>query len=135
MRTGISWRDLPSCYGHLEDSLQASTTEENKAESHFSRFYNLQGSSPWWWSKRGQYSRGSNRAGITTKLHLAITAEGHIVEGFLTGGNIPLWLTDDIVGCYVVEDKGYDSNKNRQNLIANNNIPVIPSRKNRKDPL
>ena len=41
----------------------------------------------------------------------------HIVEGLLVGGNIPDMvvaheLTDNIVGCYVVEDKGYDSNKN-----------------------
>ena len=62
------------------------------------------------------------------------------MEGFLTGGNTPdsavaHELTNNIVGCFIVEDKGYDSNKNRQNLIANNNIPVIPSRKNRKDPL
>ena len=71
-------------------------------------------------------------------MHLALTAEGHIVEGLLTGGNIPdivvaHELTEDVVGYYVVEDKGYDSNKNRQDLMANNNIPVIPSRKNRKE--
>ena len=60
------------------------------------------------------------------------------MEGLLVGGNIPDMvvaheLTDNIVGCYVVEDKGYDSNKNWQNLIANNTIPIIPSRKNRKE--
>ena len=60
------------------------------------------------------------------------------MEGLLTGGNIPdivvaHELTEGVVGCYVVEDKGYDSNKNRQDLMANNNVPVIPSRKNRKE--
>lgn len=82
-------------------------------------------------------SRGRNRAGITTKLHFAITAENHVVEGMLTGGNVAditvaNALTADVVGCYVVEDMGYDSDRHRLELEANNNIPVIPGRKNRK---
>jgi transposase len=77
---------------------------------------------------------------LTTKLHLCITAEGHVIEGLLSGGNkadisFADELTADVVGCYVVEDKGYDSDKHRQTLISNNNIPVIPGRKNRKIPI
>lgn len=49
---------------------------------------------------------------MTTKLHLAITAEGHVVE-----------------------DMGYDSDARRASLRANNNVPVIPGRKNRKLPV
>jgi transposase len=78
-----------------------------------------------------------NRAGVTTKLHLALTAEEHVVEGMLTGGNVADItmadeLTADVVGCYVVEDMGYDCDRHRRALEANNNIPVIPGRKNRK---
>ena len=40
-------------------------------------------------------------------------------------------LTADVYGCYVIEDKGYDSNSHRLYLQSNNNIPVIPGRKNR----
>lgn len=74
---------------------------------------------------------------MTTKLHLAITADGHVVEGMLTGGNVADItvadeLTADVVGCHVVEDMGYDSDLHRRELEANNNIPVIPGRKNRK---
>lgn len=74
---------------------------------------------------------------MTTKLHLAITAEEHVVEGLLTGGNVSDItvadaLTADVVGCYVVEDMGYDCDRHRRELQANNNIPVIPGRKNRK---
>jgi IS5 family transposase len=74
---------------------------------------------------------------VTTKLHLAITAEDHVVEGLLTGGNVSDItvaddLTADVVGCYVVEDMGYDCDRHRRELEANNNIPVIPGRKNRK---
>ncbi len=70
-------------------------------------------------------------------MHLAITAENHVVEGMLTGGNVSdITVADDlmadVVGVYVVEDAGYDSDPHRRILESNNNIPVIPGRKNRK---
>ena len=40
-------------------------------------------------------------------------------------------LTAEVFGCWVIEDKGYDSNRHRTVLGSNNNIPVIPGRKNR----
>jgi putative transposase len=69
-----------------------------------------------------------------------MTAQGHFVEGMLTGGNVhDVTVADDlfenVVGCYVVEDAGYDSDPHRRELMANNNIPVIPGRKNRKIPI
>jgi IS5 family transposase len=68
---------------------------------------------------------------MTTKLHLAMTAYGHIVEGFLTGRNVSDvtvadQLTTDVYGCYIPEDKGYDSDYNRVLLRSQNNISVIP---------
>ena len=77
---------------------------------------------------------------MTTTLHLAITAEDHGVEGFLTGGHVSDMtkageLTAAVFGCYVVEDRGYDSDAHRHALEANNNIPVIPGRTNRKIPI
>ena len=55
----------------------------------------------------------------------------------LTGGNVADIsvadeLTAEVVGCYVVEDMGYDSDAHREQLRGNNNVPVIPGRKNRK---
>ena len=44
-------------------------------------------------------------------------------------------LTASVSGCYIIEDKGYDSNNHRVYLSSNNNIPVIPSRKNRIEPI
>jgi transposase len=66
-----------------------------------------------------------------------MTADGHLVEGFLTGGNVAdisvaNQLFGDVYGCYILEDKGYDSDAHRQFLRSQNNIPVIPGRKNRK---
>jgi len=74
---------------------------------------------------------------VTTKLHLALTADGHIVEALLTGGNtadisVANELMADVVGCHVVEDMGYDSDAHRDFLRSQNNVPVIPGRKNRK---
>jgi IS5 family transposase len=77
---------------------------------------------------------------MTTKLHLAITPEGYVVEGMLTGGNVADIsvadsMMENVYGCYVIEDKGYDSDKHRASLESSNNIPVIPGRKNRKQPV
>jgi IS5 family transposase len=74
---------------------------------------------------------------VTTKLHLAVTADFHGVERLLSAGNtaditLADELTAEVFGCYVVEDRGYDSDRHRAELRASNNIPVIPGRKNRK---
>lgn len=74
---------------------------------------------------------------MTTKLHLALSAEGHVVNLLLTGGNtaditVANQLTQHVHGCYVVEDMGYDSDAHRRFLRRQNNVPVIPGRQNRK---
>ena len=75
---------------------------------------------------------------MTTKLHLVMTADRHLVEGMLTGGNVSDVsvageLTVEVVGCHVVADKGYDSDRYRDQLRSNNNTPVIPGKRNRKN--
>ncbi len=87
--------------------------------------------------KRGQHSTGKHRAGVTTKLHVAITAASHLVEGFLSPGNradvaVADELFAEVFGCDVVEDTGYDSDAHRSFLGSHNNIPVIPGRKHRQ---
>ena len=67
------------------------------------------------WSKRGQQSKGRSISGLTTRLHLAITPDFHITESYLTGDNrADISCADDlrasVSGCYIIEDKGYDSN-------------------------
>lgn len=74
---------------------------------------------------------------MTTKLHLAITADGHIVEGFLTGGevhdvSVAEQLFSNVYCCYVLADRGYDSDGFRTFLRSQNCEPVIPGRRNRK---
>ena len=77
---------------------------------------------------------------MTTKLHLAMAAEYRVVEGLLTGGQVADItvadeLTAEVVGCAVVEDRGYDSDRHRRTLEGNNNTPVIPGRKTRRIPI
>ena len=74
---------------------------------------------------------------MTTKLHLLISAEGRVIEGFLTAGNVSditvaESLIADVFCCHVVLDMGYDSDAFRDVLRSQNNTPVIPGRKNRK---
>jgi transposase len=62
------------------------------------------------------------------------------VEGFLSGGetadiSAAPELTENVSGCPVPADRGYDSDAFRQHLRENNNTPVIPGRKNRKEPI
>jgi len=69
-----------------------------------------------------------------------LSADGHVIEGMLTGGNIADIsvandLMSDVTHCHVLEDMGYDSDAHRRELRANHNVPVIPGRRNRKVPI
>jgi hypothetical protein len=79
-------------------------------------------------------------AGISTKFHLAITRRGQAEEGFLSGGNVndvvvAPELAEDVAGCLVIANRGYDNDRFRGILKGNNNKPVIPGRKKRKEPV
>jgi hypothetical protein len=63
-----------------------------------------------------------------------ITGDGRLVEGLLTGGEVhdvkaALELLEDIVGCVVIGDRGYDRNEFRRELEGNNHTAVIPGRR------
>jgi putative transposase len=67
-----------------------------------------------------------------------VTGGGRFIEGFLTGGQVPDVkaagrLSAGIAGCAVIADKGYDSDEFRRELERNNNEPVIPGRRNRRE--
>jgi transposase len=89
---------------------------------------------------RGQPTNGKSRGGIRTKFHAVVTRGGPLVEGMLTGGQIPDVsvagaLSEDLGGCTVIADRGYDRNEFRREVEGNNNTPIIPGRKNRKEEL
>jgi hypothetical protein len=124
----------------VENIIYTSKPKKTKDGCGYMRFQYIQISSSWGRAKRGQQAKGRSISGLTTKLHLAITPDFRITEGFLTGGNkADISFADELLanisGCYVIEDKGYDSNRHRENLLSNNNIPVIPGRRNRVEPI
>ena len=69
-----------------------------------------------------------------------MTGKGHLVCGFLSGGNendvkAAPKLVEEVYDCHVLGDCGYDSDGFRRFLESNNNVPVIPGRKNRREPI
>jgi transposase len=82
---------------------------------------------------------GRSRGGFTTKIHTLVDALGNPLKFILTPGQrnditqaIP--LTEELFNLFVLGDKGYDSDAFIKHLQKNNCSPVIPSRKNRKEP-
>ena len=68
-------------------------------------------------------------AGISTKLHLAVTG------GNVNDVTVAPELVQGVYGRPVLADMWYDSDRFRHVLEANNNVPEIPGRKNRKVPI
>jgi transposase len=67
-----------------------------------------------------------------------VTSGGKLVEGLLTGGEandatVAAELGEDTAGRAALADRGYDSGGFRRELEGNNNAPVIPGGKNRKE--
>lgn len=82
---------------------------------------------------------GRSKGGFTTKIHTAVDALGNPLSFSLTGGQRhditqASFLTEEFIGEFTLADKGYDSNAFIESLNAKGSIPVIPSRKNRKEP-
>jgi len=68
---------------------------------------------------------------------MAVTGDGDLARGFLSGGNrndvkAAPELAEEVYYCRALGDRGYDSDKFRRFLESNDNVPVIPGRKNRK---
>jgi transposase len=87
--------------------------------------------------KGGFKRKGCPEGGISAKFHLAVTTNGRVAEGFFSGGNVgdidaASEPVKDAGGCFVLADKGCDSDGFRRTLEGDNNIPLIPGRKNRK---
>ncbi|UOO88264.1 IS5 family transposase [Vitreoscilla massiliensis] len=79
---------------------------------------------------------GRSRGGATTKIHLAVDANGHPLDFEITGGEThdsqvaPQLIALVQTGHYLVADKGYDSEKIRESSRKHGMIPVIPRKSN-----
>lgn len=82
---------------------------------------------------------GKSRGGLSTKIHAAVDALGNPVRLLLTAGQTSEYtqaeaLITGLHANYVLADKGYDSNQFVSAIIAQQAMPVIPSKRNRKEP-
>ena len=79
---------------------------------------------------------GTSRGGATTKIHLAVDANGYPIDFEITGGEvhdsqIAPKLIDLIESAdYLVADKGYDSECIREMARNQQMTPIIPRRSN-----
>lgn len=82
---------------------------------------------------------GRSKGGFTTKIHAAVDALGNPLKFSLTAGQRhditqADFLTKEFTGDFLLADKGYDSQIFVETITAKGFKPVIPSRKNRKQP-
>ena len=79
---------------------------------------------------------GKSRAGNTTKIHLAVDAYGLPIEFLITGGEVndctaaPELIAKLPHAEVIVADKGYDSERIREQIEAKGSKAVIPRRRN-----
>jgi len=82
---------------------------------------------------------GRSRGGFSTKIHVSVDALGNPLRFRLTGGQRHdiTQAEDLLVGLssdYVIADRAYDADPLIDFIIEQGAIPVIPSRKRRKQP-
>jgi transposase len=152
MRVGCPWRDLPGFFGSWNMV--------------YKRFRAWCQSGKWWrvakalisdpdlewafidgtYAKAHQHSAGAigpspqaigkSRAGLTTKLHLAVDAYGLPIEFRITGGQVhdsvvaPVLIAQLRDAQAIVGDKGYDSLRIRARIEAQGSQCVIPRKRN-----
>jgi transposase len=82
---------------------------------------------------------GRSRGGFSTKIHAKVDGLGNPLRFILTGGERHEStqgeaLLGEQVGAYVLGDRAFDSDDLIAFIIDHGATPVIPSRKNRKEP-
>jgi transposase len=152
LRVGCPWRDLPSCFGRW-NSVYKKFNEWSKKGIWLALFKKLVNEPDTEWEfidgtyvKAHQHSAGArgvepqaigkSRAGNTTKIHLAVDSYGLPNEFTITGGEVhdstaAGELIEQLpVAEAVVADKGYDSEKIREQIKSKGSTTVIPRKSN-----
>ena len=91
----------------------------------------------------GEQSIGRSRGGLTTKIHM-VTASDRAVVGFsLSGGQAHdapegIVLLEEMQRAqeqkYLLMDRAYEGENVRDTAVKKGLVPVVPPKKNRKDP-
>lgn len=82
---------------------------------------------------------GASVGGLSTKIHAKVDAFGQLITLILSPGQVHdsqfAFEAYNNEPCdYFLADKAYDIDAFREQLVADGVTPVIPSKKNRKDP-
>jgi transposase len=154
-RSGCQWRLLPSIYGswravHMrfknwsDKGIWADLFEQVKVDPDVEvtmidatvvRAHACSGG--YKKDSRDQEALGRSKGGFTTKIHALVDALGNPLKFILTPGQRnditqANSLVQDLENTMLLADKGYDSNALIEQLEKQKCIPVIPSKKNRK---
>jgi len=84
-------------------------------------------------------AQGRSKGGFTAKIHVITDGLGNPLDFILTEGQAAditqaSPLLEDIKAVYAIMDKAYDADKLIEQLKAQDIIPVIPPKANRKEP-
>ena len=160
VRTGIPWRDLPEYFGKhhtvytaynrwsakgifaeaLKKLSQDCDLEWVAIDGSYVRAHQHSAGASWL-SEEEEHAIGMSRGGMTGKIHLAADASGNPVGIIMTAGNIndisvaPELLDNiDLAGTELVNaDKGYDSDRLREQIEESGAKANIPYRQDREE--
>ena len=155
-RTGAQWRELPTRYGKwnsifqrfnnwskkhiweklLEFCAQDPDMESVMIDATIVRAHACAAG----YGDQEQQGLGRSKGGFTSKIHAKVDALGNPLKFINTPGQTgdmtqAKALIHDTKDCYVLADKGYDSDDLRLTLEENGCISVIPGRSNRIVPI
>ncbi|WP_454870231.1 IS5 family transposase [Pseudomonas lini] len=152
MRVGCPWRDLPKAFGCWNSIYKRFNAWS--AGGKWLRVFKVLVNEPdlEWEFIDGSYIKahqhsagaassdteaiGKSRAGNTTKIHLAVDAYGLPIEFVITGGEVndctaaPELIAKLPHAGAIVADKGYDSERIREQIESKGSKAVIPRRRN-----
>jgi len=152
MRTGCPWRDLPPAFGCWSRIYKR--FNEWSAAGKWLRIFKALVVEPdlEWAFIDGSYAKahqhsagaasgddqaiGKSRAGNTSKIHLAVDAYGLPIEFAITGGEVnDCTAAPDLIAKLpaaraIIADKGYDSERIREQIELQGARVVIPRKRN-----